>query len=207
MAKLDEGVFRTAKVLPVIEIDDAARAVDMADALLAGGLRVIELTLRSDAAMPALKAVKAARPALLVGMGTVLKVADARAALDAGADFLVTPGATDGLLDGLAALDATTLPGVATMSEAMRALERGFTFLKFFPAEPSGGADAVKAFAGPLPQARFCPTGGIGPERAGDYLRLPNVVCVGGSWIAPKAAIARGDFDLVRSNAARAAAL
>ena len=207
MTKIDEARFRKAKVLPVIEIDDAGVAEDLAAALLAGGVDVIELTLRTEAALPALSRIKLRHSAMFVGMGTVLSRENAKASVDAGADFIVTPGATDALLEGLSSIDVFALPGVATISEAMRALERGFDFCKFFPAEASGGAAALKSFAGPLPAVRFCPTGGVNYEKIAEYLKLVNVVCVGGSWVAPKSEIARCAWDEITRNAERISAL
>ena len=157
------------------------------------------------AALDALGAMKRASPALIVGMGTVRTGSDVERSLAAGADFLVSPGASEKLL--LAMATAPALPGVATASEAMTAFEAGYRALKFFPAEPAGGAAYLKSLAGPLPDILFCPTGGIGPERAPDYFALPNVACVGGTWIATKAMIAKGDWAGIEANAARAAAL
>lgn len=206
MTRLTVDDFSAARVLPVIEIDNAAHAADLAAALKAGGMTCLELTLRTAAALPALAAMKKAEPSLLVGMGTVLSVDDAKASIDQGADFLVTPGTTSGLLAGLAKLEVTSLPGTATLSEAMRAMEHGFDFLKFFPAEAAGGMAMLKSFAGPLAKARFCPTGGISKDKIAAYLALPNVVCVGGSWVAPRDLINAGDWDTISKNASLAVA-
>lgn len=201
MTAPSQADFSAAKVLPVIEIDDAAQAEGLADALARGGLTILELTLRSAAALPSLKRMKSTHPDLIIGMGTVLTIADAKSSIDAGADFLVTPGATETLLAGVTDLGVMALPGVATISEAMRAMEHGFSFLKFFPAEASGGVSTLKAFAGPLPAARFCPTGGVSIEKIPAYRALPNVVCVGGSWVAPRPSITGSDWGSITENA------
>jgi 2-dehydro-3-deoxyphosphogluconate aldolase/(4S)-4-hydroxy-2-oxoglutarate aldolase len=202
--RIDE-VMKAASVIPVLEVERAEDAAPLARALAAGGLRVVELTLRTGAALEALGEMKRASPSLIVGMGTVRTGGDVERSLAAGADFLVSPGASQTLLNALAA--APALPGVATASEAMTAVEAGYRAMKFFPAEPAGGAAYLKSLAGPLPDILFCPTGGIGPERAPDYFALPNVACVGGTWIATKAMIANGDWAGIEANAARAAAL
>jgi len=202
-----DKILDLASVIPVIEISDADLAAPLAEALLKGGVRVAELTLRTPAALASLAAMKKAAPDLVVGMGTVLTADDARKSIDQGADFLVSPGLTPTLLAFAPKATAPLLPGVATASEAMQAFDAGVTRLKFFPAEPAGGIAYLKALYGPLPQARFCPTGGISAERAKDYLALPNVACVGGSWVATAAAIDRRDWAEVETNARRAAAL
>lgn len=198
-------VLRKARVMPVIEIDDVASAIPLAEALDAGGLQVFEFTLRTPAALGAIEAAKKARPDLAIGAGTVLSIDDAERSIAAGADFLVTPGATPALLAALSRLGTPVLPGVATASEAMAVMEAGINPMKFFPAEAAGGPAYLKLLAGPLPKALFCPTGGIGPERVDDYLALPNVVCVGGSWVAPKDAVAAKDWARITENARRAA--
>ncbi len=202
-----QQTLRGAGIIPVIEIDDAARAQELARALAEGGLAVAELTLRTAAALPALAAMKRAEPALKVGMGSIRTADDVRRALDAGADFLVSAGLTPALAKAAAALKAPLLPGVMTPSELMAALEAGFGILKFFPAEAAGGPAMLKAFAGPFAPVRFCPTGGIAPERAALWLALPNVLCVGGSWVAPRAAIAQADWPGIAANARRARAI
>ena len=199
--------LRKTRVLPVIEIEDAGAAAALAGVLAQGGVGAIEFTLRTPAALAALEAAKRAEPSLLAGMGTVVDEDGARRAVDAGADFLVTPGATAELLDALVKLGVPFLPGVATASEAMAARAHGVSFLKFFPAEPAGGLAYLKALAGPFPDLRFCPTGGITAEAAPNYLALQNVVCVGGSWIAPKELIARKDWRAIEANARRASGL
>ena len=181
-----------APVIPVLVVEDATQAAPLARALVAGGLPVPEVTLRTPAALEAITAVSKVKGAI-VGAGTVLTPEDALAARAAGAQFAVSPGSTPRLLEACEALDVPLLPGAVTATEAMLLLERGYDMLKFFPAEASGGIAVLKALAGPLPNVSFCPTGGVSLANAGDYLRLPNTVCVGGSWVAPDDAIdARG---------------
>ncbi|GGP40976.1 bifunctional 4-hydroxy-2-oxoglutarate aldolase/2-dehydro-3-deoxy-phosphogluconate aldolase [Saccharothrix coeruleofusca] len=194
-------------VIPVVVVDDAAHAVPLARALLRGGIGVIELTLRTPAALAAIERVAAEVPEIVIGAGTVTAPEHAEQAAKAGAAFLVTPGSTDRVLDAAEDTGLPFLPGAATVSEAMRLAERGLTALKFFPAEAAGGVDYLKSIGGPLPGLRFCPTGGITVESAPRYLALPNVGCVGGSWLTPKDALAAGDFDRVEALARAAAAL
>ncbi|GDY30344.1 bifunctional 4-hydroxy-2-oxoglutarate aldolase/2-dehydro-3-deoxy-phosphogluconate aldolase [Gandjariella thermophila] len=194
-------------VLPVVVLDEAEQAVPLARALLRGGLRVIELTLRTPAALAAIERVAAEVPDIVVGAGTVTTPEQAEQATKAGAAFLVTPGCTDRLLDAVAETGLPFLPGVSTVSEALRAAERGLSALKFFPAEASGGVAYLRAMGGPLPGLRFCPTGGVTPGNAPEYLALPNVGCVGGTWLTPKEALAAGDFARIGALAAKAAGL
>ncbi|WP_092532155.1 bifunctional 4-hydroxy-2-oxoglutarate aldolase/2-dehydro-3-deoxy-phosphogluconate aldolase [Amycolatopsis arida] len=200
-------LLRLSPVMPVVVLDDAARAVPMAEALLAGGVRVVELTLRTPVALAAVERVAAAVPDIVVGAGTVTTPEQARRAADAGARFLVTPGSTDAVLDAADATGLPYLPGAGTVSEAMRLAERGRTELKLFPAEAAGGIAFLRSVAGPLPGLRFCPTGGITAATAPGYLALPNVGCVGGSWLTPRDALAAGDFSRVTALAKEAAAL
>ncbi|WP_018656758.1 bifunctional 4-hydroxy-2-oxoglutarate aldolase/2-dehydro-3-deoxy-phosphogluconate aldolase [Actinomadura flavalba] len=196
-----------APVVPVVVVDDADAAVPLARALVAGGLPVVEVTLRTSAALAAIERIAAEVPDAVVGAGTVVRRADADAAARAGARFLVSPGCTPSLRDAMTATGLPFLPGVATASEALALLEEGVRALKFFPAEAAGGAPYLKALAGPLPQARFCPTGGITPANAPVYRALPNVGCVGGTWLTPADAVAAGDWDRVEALARAAAAL
>lgn len=200
-----EEILTAASVIPVLEVERAEDAAPLARALAAGGLRVIELTLRTKAALDALGEMQRAAPSLIVGMGTIRSGDDVERSLAAGAGFLVSPGASAALLRAMK--DAPALPGIATASEAMAALEAGFRAMKFFPAEPAGGPAYLKSLAGPLPDIVFCPTGGITPEKAAGYFALPNVACIGGTWIATKAMIAAGDWAGIEANARRAAAL
>jgi 2-dehydro-3-deoxyphosphogluconate aldolase/(4S)-4-hydroxy-2-oxoglutarate aldolase len=201
------AILDAASVIPVLVVEEVADAAPLAKALKAGGLRVVELTLRTPVAIDAMKAMQDAEPELIVGMGTVVSPDQAGICLDNGAAFLVSPGLSPAL--GKAMLDTglPCLPGVATAGEAMGAVEAGFEVLKFFPAEPAGGLAYLKALAGPLPDIRFCPTGGISRERAPDYLAQNNVACVGGSWIATAAQIQAGDWNTITANAAAAAAM
>ena len=190
-----DRLLNAVRVMPVVVIEDEAQAVPLADALMAGGVACVEITLRTPAALPAAERIARERPEMVLGTGTVLTERDLRASREAGARFAVSPGLTPALAEAAGAMpDCPLLPGCATASEVMAALEAGLTRLKFFPAETSGGAPAVKALGGPLPTARFCPTGGITPEKAADYLSLPNVFCVGGSWVTPKDALRGGDW-------------
>jgi len=194
-------------VVPVLTFTDEARAVAVAGALVAGGLAVLEVTLRTEAALRAVRAIAAAVPGAVLGVRTVLDPSQLEAARDAGARFAVSPGATPRLLDAADALGFPFLPGAATASEVMTLLERGYTRQKLFPAEPAGGMPLLKSLAEPLPQARFCPTGGINASTAAAYLALPNVVCVGGSWVTPKDAVTDGDVARIESLARAACAL
>lgn len=202
-----EEILHAAPVIPVVIVEELAHAVPMARALVAGGLRVIEITLRTAAGLEAIRAIAAQVPEAIVGVGTVLEPAQLAAAVQAGARFAVSPGATARLLDAAAGEKIPLLPGIATASEAMVLIERGYRFAKLFPAEASGGAKFLSSIASPLPQLRFCPTGGITPALAPDYLKLPNVVCIGGSWITTAAAMAAGDWQGIAASAAQAAAL
>jgi 2-dehydro-3-deoxyphosphogluconate aldolase/(4S)-4-hydroxy-2-oxoglutarate aldolase len=195
-----------APVIPVIVIDDPAHAVPLAEALVAGGLLVLEVTLRTPAALEAIRAMAEVEGGV-VGAGTLITPADVRAAKEAGALFGVSPGITDELVAACEAEELPLLGGVATVSEAMRMLARGYDVCKFFPAEANGGAPALKSFAGPLPQMHFCPTGGVSAKNAADYLGLPNVLCVGGSWPADPALLAAGKWDEVERLASEASKL
>ncbi len=202
-----EELLRMCPVIPVLVIERADQAGPMARALARGGLRVLEVTLRTPEGLGAIAAMRAAAPEVVVGAGTVNSaglVADAQAA---GAQFIVSPGLTETLAAATAAHGLPFLPGVATAGEILRGLELGFTAFKFFPAETSGGVAAVRAFAGPFAHVSFCPTGGITLAKAPDYLGLANVRCVGGSWLTPRDAVAAGDWDAIEALAAAAAAL
>ncbi|WP_304620360.1 bifunctional 4-hydroxy-2-oxoglutarate aldolase/2-dehydro-3-deoxy-phosphogluconate aldolase [Paracoccus sediminilitoris] len=200
------ALCQLAPVIPVIVIKDAAHAADLARALVTGGLPVLEVTLRSDAALDSIRAMSRIEGGH-VGAGTVLTPDDAKRAKDAGASFAVSPGLTDRLIQACADLDLPLLPGAVTASEVMRASEAGFDMLKFFPAEAVGGAPALKSLAGPLPRVSFCPTGGVSPQNADSYLSLPNVICVGGSWIVTDADVAAGNWQAIEDRARTAAAL
>ncbi|MDX3312278.1 bifunctional 4-hydroxy-2-oxoglutarate aldolase/2-dehydro-3-deoxy-phosphogluconate aldolase [Streptomyces sp. NPDC054884] len=196
-----------APVVPVVVVEDAADAVPLARALVAGGLPAIEVTLRTPAALDAIREISGAVPEAVVGAGTVITPEQVTACGAAGARFLVSPGWTDVLLTALLASGLPFLPGVSTTSEVVALLERGVREMKFFPAEAAGGAAYLRSLAGPLPQARFCPTGGIGPKNAPDYLALPNVSCVGGSWMVPADAVADRDWPRIEELARTASGL
>jgi 2-dehydro-3-deoxyphosphogluconate aldolase/(4S)-4-hydroxy-2-oxoglutarate aldolase len=200
-------ILTRAPVIPVLTIERAADAVPLARALVAGGLPVLEVTLRTAAALEALAAIAREVPDALVGAGTVTSPQDIAAAVQAGATYLVSPGTPPELAQALAAAPVPAVPGCATVSEAMALAARGFTALKFFPAEASGGVAWLKAVAAPLPELRFCPTGGIDADKAPTYLALPSVVAIGGSWVAPRDAVAAGDFARITALARAAAGL
>jgi 2-dehydro-3-deoxyphosphogluconate aldolase / (4S)-4-hydroxy-2-oxoglutarate aldolase len=196
-----------APVVPVLAIDSVEAALPLARALVAGGLPILEITLRTPAALEVIRAISGEIESAVVGAGTVLSPQQYRDAMRAGARFVVSPGATAALLDVAEASSVPFLPGAGTSSEVMRLLERDYGCLKFFPAEPSGGVAYLQALAAPLPGARFCPTGGIDAARAPAYLALPNVLCIGGSWVAPRDAVAAGDWPAITLLARAAAAL
>ena len=202
-----EELVTLAPVVPVVVIDDAADAVPLAAALVRGGLPAIEVTLRTHAAVEAIERIAAEVPGAVVGAGTITTSRQVTEAFAAGAGFLVSPGATPTLLDALQDGGVPFLAGTATASDVVALIERGITHAKFFPAEAMGGVRTLRAFSGPFPRVRFCPTGGIDPANAPDYLALSNVACVGGSWMVPKDAVVAGDWDTVESLAAQAAAL
>ena len=203
---LNRDLCLLAPVIPVLVLDDASTAADLARALVAGGLPALEVTLRTPAALDAIREM-AQVPGGVVGAGTLLTPKDVENAKAAGAQFGVSPGATDLILDACEDNDLPLLPGAATASEAMRLLERGYTVQKFFPAEANGGVPALKAIGAPIPQVRFCPTGGVSLKNAPDYLALSNTLCVGGSWVAPKEMVQAGDWAGIEALAREAAGL
>ncbi|MGI5198556.1 bifunctional 4-hydroxy-2-oxoglutarate aldolase/2-dehydro-3-deoxy-phosphogluconate aldolase [Streptomyces sp. CA-288835] len=207
MSCMTVSVLDLAPVVPVVVVRDVADAVPLARALVAGGLPAIEVTLRTSAATDAIRAIADAVPGATVGAGTVITPEQVTESVVAGARFLVSPGWTDVLLEAMRGSGVPFLPGVSTTSEVVALLERGVREMKFFPAEAAGGTAYLKALAGPLPQARFCPTGGVGLASAPGYLALPNVACVGGSWMLPEDAIAAKDWARVEALAREAAAL
>ena len=202
-----EATLRLAPVVPVVIIEDAKAAVPMARALVAGGIPAIEVTLRTPAALDAIRAIAAEVEGAVVGVGTVLTPQDLENARQAGAKFAVSPGVSPKLLAAADDSELPLLPGVATASEAMSLLERGYRHLKFFPAVPAGGHKLLGAWASPLPQIRFCPTGGISLASAPEFLSLPNVVCVGGSWLTPGDKLRGGDWAGIEALAREAAVL
>ncbi|PWG18233.1 bifunctional 4-hydroxy-2-oxoglutarate aldolase/2-dehydro-3-deoxy-phosphogluconate aldolase [Salibaculum griseiflavum] len=205
-SELTAKVCNLAPVVPVLVIDDAASAADLARALIKGGLPALEVTLRTPAALDAIREMAAVEGGV-VGAGTLLTADDVERAKEAGATFGVSPGATNRLLDACEANDLPLLPGAATATEAMALLERGYHVQKFFPAEANGGAKALKAIGAPIPQVKFCPTGGVSLANAPDYLSLSNTLCVGGSWVAPAQLVKAGDWAGITALAAEAAAL
>lgn len=200
-----DSICLKAEVLPVLTIRRVEDAVPLASALVEGGLSVLEITLRTDCALEAIRRIKAALPQASIGAGTVLTPAQYRQAEEVGVDFVVTPGTTETLYRYGVGSPVPMLPGVATVSELMIGWQFGYRRFKFFPAEASGGTKALKAFAGPIGEARFCPTGGIGLHNAEEYLALPNVMCVGGSWLTPQSLIEAEDWAAIRALAREAA--
>ncbi|MGW6137082.1 bifunctional 4-hydroxy-2-oxoglutarate aldolase/2-dehydro-3-deoxy-phosphogluconate aldolase [Streptomyces sp. NPDC055144] len=203
----DSSVLDLAPVVPVVVVEDVADAVPLARALVAGGLRAIEVTLRTPAALDAIRAIADEVPDAVVGAGTVISPQNVADSVAAGARFLVSPGWTDTLLDAMKKSGVPFLPGVSTTSEVVALLERGVSEMKFFPAEAAGGVPYLKSLAGPLPQARFCPTGGVSLGSAPSYLALKNVGCVGGSWMLPADAVAAKDWARIETLAREAACL
>ncbi len=207
MTKTIEDVMNTSPVIPVIVIHRPEQAVPLARALVRGGLKVLEVTLRTAAGLDAIRTIAKEVPDALVGAGTVTEVEQINAVIDAGGQFMVSPGSTPGLIEAALQKEITLLPGVATPSEAMLLLEYGIQHMKFFPAEAAGGIPMLKSIRGPLPHITFCPTGGITPATAKDYLALPSVACVGGSWMLPQNLIDAGDWGAIEALATEAAAL
>jgi 2-dehydro-3-deoxyphosphogluconate aldolase/(4S)-4-hydroxy-2-oxoglutarate aldolase len=205
-SKAAREICELAPIVPVLVVKEVAHAQPLAQALVNGGLPALEVTLRTPAALDVIREMSKVEGGV-VGAGTLLTPDDVKAAKDAGAKFGVSPGATDKLLDACEAEDLPLLPGAATASEAMRLLERGYTMLKFFPAEASGGAPALKSIGAPIPQVSFCPTGGVSPSNATDYLSLSNVVCAGGSWVAPGDLVNAGDWAGIEALAREASKL
>jgi 2-dehydro-3-deoxyphosphogluconate aldolase/(4S)-4-hydroxy-2-oxoglutarate aldolase len=201
------GYARLAPVIPVITIEDPAQAVPLARTLVEAGLRVIEVTLRTERALAAIEAMARDVPEAVIAAGTVLRPEQIAQVAEAGAKFVVTPGTSRRMAEALAAGAIPAMPGCATVSEALELAEHGFLTVKFFPAGQSGGAAWLKSIAAPVPHIKFCPTGGVDAKNAADYLAAPNVVCVGGSWVTPKDALAAGDWATIGRLAREAAAL
>ncbi len=196
-----------SRVVPVIVLSDARQAVPLAHALLDGGIDVMEITLRSDVALDAIEAVARALPQMHLGAGTVTRPSDVPRVIDAGARFALSPGCTDALVDAMRATGLPFIPGVMTPGEVMRARDQGFTLMKLFPAQQAGGIGMLKALGAPLPDVRFCPTGGVAPENLRDFLALPNVAMAGGSWLTPADALRDGDWARITRLAREATAL
>lgn len=202
-----KDIMNTSPVVPVMVINKLEHAVPLAHALVEGGLKVLEITLRTPIALDAIRRIKAEVPGAIVGAGTVINLETLKQAIDAGSEFLVSPGVTESLIDAALQSGVPILPGAISPSEVMRLMEKGITEMKFFPAEAAGGIPMLKSIGGPLPQVTFCPTGGISPKNAADYLALSNVACVGGSWMAPADLVDKEDWDEIKRRATEAAAL
>ena len=196
-----------SRVVPVIVLTEAAHAVPLAHALLDGGIDVMEITLRSSAALASIEAVAKAVPQMHVGAGTVTRVAEVQQVIDAGATFALSPGCTDALVDAVQAARLPFIPGVMTPGEVMLRREQGFSLMKLFPAQQAGGMGMLKALGGPLPDVRFCPTGGVSVDNLGEFLKLPNVAMAGGSWLTPVDAMVSGDWSRITALAAAAVAV
>lgn len=202
-----KDIMNTSPVIPVMVINQPEHAVPLAQALVEGGLKVLEITLRTPAALECIKAIKAEVDNAIVGAGTIINPSTLDQAIEAGAEFLVSPGVTQKLLDAAAETSIPLLPGVTSPGEVMNLLDRGITEMKFFPAEAAGGIPMLKSIGGPLPQATFCPTGGVSPNNAAAYLALKNVACVGGSWMAPAGLVDQENWVEIKARAQQAAAI
>lgn len=200
-------IMKLSPIVPVMVIKNADHAVPLAKALVKGGLKVLEITLRTDAALESIRRIKAEVPDAIVGAGTVINIETLDAALDAGAEFIVSPGTTDTLVDAALAKNVAFLPGIANPSEAMRLLEKGITAMKFFPAEAAGGVPMLKSIGAPIPQISFCPTGGVSQKNVNDYYKLKNVACVGGSWMCAASLVEAENWDEITRLSAEAVEL
>ena len=196
-----KDIMNASPVIPVMVINNLEHAVPLAHALVEGGLKVLEITLRTPVALEAIRSIKAEVPNAIVGAGTIINIDTLNQAIDAGSEFLVSPGVTNSLINHAIYSGVPILPGGATPSEAMKLMEKGITAMKFFPAEAAGGVPMLKSIGGPLPQITFCPTGGINPENAKQYLALNNVACIGGSWMAPANLVDAEDWDEIKKRA------
>lgn len=201
-----EEIFNQGPVVPVLVIKDVEHAVPLAKALIAGGIRVLEVTLRTEAALEVIAKIAKEVPEAIIGAGTVTNRAQLQQVIDAGAKFAISPGLTSDLLKAGNEGSIALIPGISSISELMTAVDHGYTHLKFFPAEASGGVKALKAIGGPFPDIKFCPTGGISPSNYNDYLALPNVCCAGGSWLAPEDAMINGEWEKITELAKQAVA-
>ena len=197
-------IMKVSPIVPVMVINNIEHAVPLAHALVKGGLKVLEITLRTPAALEAITRIKAEVPDAIVGAGTIINIETLHKAIDAGAEFIVSPGTTDAMIDAALATGVPLLPGVANPSEAMRLLEKGITEMKFFPAEAAGGIPMLKSIGAPIPQITFCPTGGISQKNVKDYYNLPNVACVGGSWMCAADLVDAENWDEITRLSAEA---
>ncbi len=202
-----KDIMNTSPIIPVMVINKLEHAVPLATALVEGGLKVLEITLRTPVALEAIKKIKAEVPDAIVGAGTIINLETLEKTIDAGSEFIVSPGVTDSLIDAALKSGIPILPGIVTPSEVMNLLEKGITEMKFFPAEAAGEIPMVKSIGGPLPQVTFCPTGGVNPKNAGDYLALKNVACVGGSWMAPADLVDAENWDEIKRRTIEAVAI
>jgi 2-dehydro-3-deoxyphosphogluconate aldolase/(4S)-4-hydroxy-2-oxoglutarate aldolase len=200
-------ILALGKVVPVIVINKEQDALPMAEALLAGGVKTMEITLRTEAGLKAINKLSQSLPEMIVGAGTVITSDDYKRAVDAGSQFIVSPGFSETLATTAAQNKVPFLPGIATGSDIVRAMQCGLDTLKFFPAEANGGTPVLSAFKGPFPNIKFCPTGGVNPQNAKDYLQLENVLCVGGSWLTPNNAVSNGDWSAIQDLAVATATL
>ena len=201
-----QEIMSLSPIIPVIEIDDVSQSIDLANALIAGGINVLEITLRTAAAIDAISLLAKEVPSAIVGAGTVLNPTDLAKVRDAGASFAISPGCTDSLLKSAKDIDFPLIPGVSTGSEIMNGLDLGYTHFKLFPATSAGGIPLLKSFSGPFQEAKFCPTGGINENNYLDFLALENVLCAGGSWVAPTQLVRSGDFNKITEITASALA-
>ncbi|OMH25952.1 bifunctional 4-hydroxy-2-oxoglutarate aldolase/2-dehydro-3-deoxy-phosphogluconate aldolase [Motiliproteus sp. MSK22-1] len=202
MSNTVNEILETSPVMPVLVIDEVEDAVPLAKALVSGGLKVLEITLRTEAALDAIRAISQDVEGALIGAGTITTPAQLQQVRDAGCVFAISPGATPALLKAGKEIDIHYIPAISTASELMVGMEAGYTAFKFFPAESSGGVGALRSFAGPMPEVTFCPTGGIGPDNFCDYLSLSNVACVGGSWVVPSELVKKKDWEGIKALAA-----
>lgn len=200
------AIFEAGPVVPVLVIHDVNAAVPLAKALMAGGIKVLEVTLRTPAAIDVIKRIAQEVPDALIGAGTVTNAQQLKEVTEAGAKFAISPGMTADLLKAGMEGSIPLIPGISSISDLMKGKDAGYHYMKFFPAEASGGVKAIKSISGPFPDVKFCPTGGIGPDNYLDYLALPNVMCVGGSWLAPDDAIENGEWDRITQLAKQAIA-
>jgi 2-dehydro-3-deoxyphosphogluconate aldolase/(4S)-4-hydroxy-2-oxoglutarate aldolase len=204
MSRTIKEIMNVSPIVPVMVINNVEHAVPLAHALVKGGLKVLEITLRTPAALEAITRIKAEVPDAIVGAGTIINIETLNKAIEAGAEFIVSPGTTDTMIDAALATGVPLLPGVANPSEAMRLLEKGITEMKFFPAEAAGGVPMLKSIGAPIPQITFCPTGGISQKNVKDYFSLPNVACVGGSWMCAANLVDSENWDEITRLSAEA---
>ncbi|NQZ54377.1 MAG: bifunctional 4-hydroxy-2-oxoglutarate aldolase/2-dehydro-3-deoxy-phosphogluconate aldolase [Piscirickettsiaceae bacterium] len=204
MSKTIKEIMNSSPIVPVMVINNVEHAVPLAKALVKGGITVLEITLRTEAALESITRIKAEVPDAIVGAGTIINIETLNKAIAAGAEFIVSPGTTDAMIDAALATGVPLLPGVANPSEAMRLLEKGITEMKFFPAEAAGGIPMLKSIGAPIPQITFCPTGGVNQKNVNDYYRLPNVACVGGSWMCSASLVDDENWDEITRLSAEA---